>query len=88
MRRRSLVAAVVLLLLSIGVRAPRCDFHEPAGHALFASPQVNPIALAPDGVLLFVANTTSNSVSVINTNTRTVVKTRIADSIMKMEEVT
>jgi YVTN family beta-propeller protein len=48
---------------------------EAVGQQLFASPQANPIALAPDGVLLFVANTTSNSVSVINTATRAVVKT-------------
>jgi hypothetical protein len=67
MRRASLVAAVLLLLLSISARAPRCDFHEPAGHALFASPQVAPLALSADGRRLYVANTTSNTVGVIDT---------------------
>ena len=67
MRRGSLLAAVSLLLLSVSARAPRCDFHEPAGHALFASPQVAPLALSADGRRLYVANTTSNTVGVIDT---------------------
>jgi YVTN family beta-propeller protein len=69
MRRGSLVAAVLLLLL-ISARAPRCDFHEPAGHALFASPQVAPLALSADGRRLYVANTTSNTVGVVDTARR------------------
>ena len=58
---------MVLLLVSVSARAPRCDFHEPAGHALFASPQVAPLALSADGRRLYVANTTSNTVGVIDT---------------------
>lgn len=41
--------------------------HEPVGHQDFSSPQSNPIVLSPDGSLLFVANTTSNTVSAIPT---------------------
>jgi YVTN family beta-propeller protein len=37
------------------------------GFQTFASPQSRPIALSPDGTFLYVANTTSNSVSVIAT---------------------
>jgi YVTN family beta-propeller protein len=66
MRRGSLVA-LVLLLVCVSARAPRCDFHEPAGHALFASPQVAPLALSSDGRRLYVANTTSNTVGVVDT---------------------
>jgi YVTN family beta-propeller protein len=69
MRRGSLVAAL-LLLLCVSARAPRCDFHERAGHALFASPQVAPLALSADGRRLYVANTTSNTVGVIDTTGR------------------
>jgi YVTN family beta-propeller protein len=45
---------------------------EPAGFTSFVSPQSNPIALSPDGSRVFVANTTSNSVDVIDTATRSV----------------
>src|SRR5262245_5420892 len=38
-----------------------------SGFQTFASPQSHPIALSPDGLHLYVANTTSNSVSVIST---------------------
>lgn len=41
--------------------------HEPVGRQTFASPQVNPILLSPDGSRLFVANTTSNTVSITST---------------------
>ncbi len=47
--------------------------HEPVGHDLFASPQANPIALSPDGTRLYVANTTSHSVSMINTTNGVVI---------------
>ncbi len=43
--------------------------HEAIGFQLFTSPLVNPIALAPGGGELYVANTTTNTVSVIDTGT-------------------
>jgi YVTN family beta-propeller protein len=43
--------------------------HEPAGFELFASPHASPIALLPNGARAYVANTPSNSVSVIDTAT-------------------
>ncbi len=49
--------------------------HEAAGHQTFASPQVNPLALSPDGSRLYVANTTSDSVDVIDTAAGSVVAT-------------
>ncbi len=48
--------------------------HEPPGHALFTSPQSNPIALSPDGSRLYVVNTTSDSLSIIDTATKKVLK--------------
>jgi YVTN family beta-propeller protein len=41
--------------------------HEVQGHQDFTSPQANPIVLSADGATLYVANTTSNTVSVIPT---------------------
>lgn len=41
----------------------------PVGFETFTSPQSRPLALSPDGAFLYVANTTSDSVSVINTTT-------------------
>lgn len=41
--------------------------HEPQGHLDFTSPQANPIVLSADGNTLYVANTTSNTVSLIPT---------------------
>ena len=45
----------------------------PTGHQNFASPQANPIVVDPMGLLVYVANTTSNSVSVINARSGAVV---------------
>ncbi|NNL64685.1 MAG: hypothetical protein HKP30_00440 [Myxococcales bacterium] len=42
--------------------------HEPKGQQTFSSPQSKPIVLSADGSLLFVANTTSGTVSVIDTS--------------------
>ena len=39
--------------------------HEAVGRALYASPQADPIALSPDGSRLYVANTTSDTVSIM-----------------------
>ncbi len=49
--------------------------HEPFGRQLFTSPQSNPIAL--DGDMLYVANTTSNSISVVNTATQNIVENQL-----------
>jgi YVTN family beta-propeller protein len=45
---------------------------EATGFQLFTSPQSNPIALSEDGTELYVANTTSNTVDVIDTGSNTV----------------
>jgi YVTN family beta-propeller protein len=42
--------------------------HEPIGFQTFASPQSNPIVLSPDRAFVYVANTTSNSVSFLRTS--------------------
>jgi YVTN family beta-propeller protein len=69
--RRLLASGLLLLLLILtGGSARRCAFHQPQGHALFSSPQVAPLALSADGRRLYVANTTSNSVSVVDTASR------------------
>ena len=45
--------------------------HEPIGFQTYTSPQSNPIVLSPDRAWLYVANTTSNTVSFIRTSTFT-----------------
>jgi DNA-binding beta-propeller fold protein YncE len=55
------------LLIGAGLAAGACTPSQqlPAsGHQLFTSPQANPIALSEDGGLLFVANTTSGTLSI------------------------
>ncbi|RIL06421.1 MAG: hypothetical protein DCC71_06840 [Proteobacteria bacterium] len=59
------VAAAIAVLASPS-EAARQRTHEPVGFQLFESPQVNPIVLNDAGTRLYVANTTSNSVSVVN----------------------
>jgi YVTN family beta-propeller protein len=49
--------------------------HEKVGFQLFASPQNHPLALSNDRSLLYVANTTSDSVSIISTNLNVVLQT-------------
>jgi YVTN family beta-propeller protein len=44
------------------------DSNFKTGHPLFASPQFNPVAVSPDGPFVYVANTTSGTVSVIDTH--------------------
>jgi YVTN family beta-propeller protein len=64
-------AAVGVALLCVGgvsARAGMTRTHEPVGHVVFASPQVDPIVLSPDGKTLFVALTTANLVAVVDTN--------------------
>jgi YVTN family beta-propeller protein len=72
---RSLPGVLVLLLCSRVLVGAPCGGgggggnggHEPVGHQSFLSPQVDPIALSPDGSLVLVANTTSGSVTAIAT---------------------
>ncbi len=61
------LAAVVLGVSHLGAACNEVNNHEPKGQQTFASPQVKPILLSGDGSLLFVANTTSGTVSVIAT---------------------
>ena len=51
------------------------DPHEAAGFQTFTSPQSNPIVLSPDRAWIYVANTTSNSVSFIRTSNFTIPQT-------------
>ncbi|MCI0635310.1 MAG: hypothetical protein L0206_15565, partial [Actinobacteria bacterium] len=55
-------AIAVLALPGTADAGRRRNTHESAGHLQFTSPQANPLALAPGGGLLLVANTTSNTV--------------------------
>ena len=64
MRRRLWIGSLLLL----GAALAAC---EPPGYQIFASPQSRPLALSPDGTRLYVANTTSNTVSVIDTASQT-----------------
>jgi YVTN family beta-propeller protein len=65
----ALLSAAALLALAAPASAGRPRAHESIGHLTFTSPQVNPMALSPNGALLLVANTTSNSVDAIDTAT-------------------
>jgi len=51
------------------------DPHEPAGFQSFTSPQANPIVLSSDRAFVYVANTTSHSVSFLRTSDFKVVRT-------------
>jgi YVTN family beta-propeller protein len=65
---RRVLFAPIALAGALAMGAPcGTNNHEPVGRQTFASPQSNPIVLSPDGNWLFVANTTSNTVSVIST---------------------
>jgi YVTN family beta-propeller protein len=66
--RRVLIAPLALVAaLAIGAPCGTSN-HEPVGYQEFTSPQANPIVLSANGNTLYVANTTSNTVSVIDTN--------------------
>ena len=69
--RLALTSGLAFGLISVAVPAdagaPRRTL-ELVGFQLFESPQVNPIVLNATGTRLFVANTTSNSVSVVDTS--------------------
>ena len=66
-RARFVAFAGLALVFLVGMNNCGPNNHEPPGSQQFTSPQTNPIALSPDGTLLFVANTTSNTVSIIQT---------------------
>ncbi len=68
LRRLALVALVILAGSQIAAKCGNSN-HEPVGFQLFASPQAGPIALSPDGSLLFSVATTSNRLVVIDTAT-------------------
>ena len=71
-------AGVALLCLTLAggagpAFAARPRTHENVGFQLFESPEVNPIVLNAAGTRLYVANTTSNTVSVVDTASNLVV---------------
>jgi YVTN family beta-propeller protein len=81
MRHRAFLTCLLVGLITAALGAkcgqPPSNWvspHESPGQGLFTSPQSNPIALSPDGTRLYVANTTSNSLSIIDTGTDTVLK--------------
>nr|MDJ0867460.1 hypothetical protein [Myxococcota bacterium] len=61
------LVAAALVAPEPAAAARRRANHEPVGFQLFTSPQSQPLALSADGARLYVANTTSNSVSEVNT---------------------
>ncbi len=65
----SLRFAIALLVCALPAAslAGGAIVHEAPGFQNFASPQVNPIAVSPSGAEVYVANTTSNTVSVLTT---------------------
>ncbi len=66
---RTLVLALATVV-AVGSMAATCtNNHEPVGQQTFTSPQARPILLSADGSTLFVVNTTSRTVSVIDTAT-------------------
>jgi YVTN family beta-propeller protein len=57
--------AALALLLPSSAQAGGVSVHEAVGSQTYASPQVNPIAVSPNGSEIYVANTTSNTVSIL-----------------------
>ena len=72
----TLIALLTLVAGTCG-RSTWTNPHEPVGKDQFTSPQANPLALSPDGTRLYVANTTSNGISVIDTTTNTKLVTNL-----------
>jgi YVTN family beta-propeller protein len=75
------VVAVGSTGLSIGIAlwlASRCAVHAgfqtQVGHLGFESPQTNPLAVSPDGSTIYVCNTPNDTLSIIDAETRTVVR--------------
>jgi len=72
LHRASVVAVSVIVLLAMAPRSVRAFAPRPPtpkGHLTYTSPQSNPIVTSTDGTRVFVANTTSNSVSLLNAAT-------------------
>ena len=73
--RNRAAALAVALGLAVATFAPAAEAarqrvnHEAKGFATLTSPQGNPIALSPDGSRVWVVNTTSDSVSMLDANT-------------------
>ena len=67
-RPRFLACAALLALTTGTLGCPELGLPG-SGAALFTSPQTNPVALSADGAYLYVANTTSGSVSVVDVST-------------------
>lgn len=65
MRSQALLAAALLCTLPFGL-AMTCGSSEPTGSELFAAPQVDPIALSPDGAFLYVVNTPAAALEVFH----------------------
>jgi YVTN family beta-propeller protein len=90
MAPRSSFARIPFTLIALAALAapaeagrPRTVVHEGIGHLTFASPQVDPLALSPNGALLLVANTTSNTVDAIDTASNT----RVASILVGVDPV-
>jgi YVTN family beta-propeller protein len=66
-RRWLVIATALLAFHQVGAGCNQNN-HEPKGQQTFASPQSKPIVLSADGSRLYVANTTSGTVSVIDTS--------------------
>jgi YVTN family beta-propeller protein len=58
-----------------GCTTPAPNPHEVPGFQTFTSPQASPIILSPDGAFVYVANTTSNSVTFLRTSDFTAART-------------
>ena len=67
MPKSRLFVAACLLLAPAAASAGGATVHEPVGFLTFASPQVNPVAVSPSGHEVYVANTSSNTVSILTT---------------------
>jgi YVTN family beta-propeller protein len=70
----ALTAAVALIVCALPAQAgrprpPAPDNHEPVGQQTFTSPQANSIIVDSTGGFVYVANTTSNTVSVVGNGT-------------------
>ncbi len=74
---RSLLTSLSLTVLLLALAVPEAadaarrrppNLRPAVGSQLFTSPQTNPVALSCDGSLVYVANTTSGTLSLVNAN--------------------